>query len=114
MVAALIRTYCLSGRDDMAMSSLAAMLGPNADAQSLLALLYLKDTPQLPIDVKGIPLSVHVFNAALPRVMEIGGLTGAIFIFRIMRSKGIQTNAATIAKCFSVISSVRSTSKHIG
>ena len=96
VVAALIRTYCLSGRDDMAMSLLAAMLESDADARSLLALLHLKGTPQLPINVEGIDLTVHVLNAALPRVMEIRGLSGARFIIRIMRSKGIQSNAATI------------------
>ena len=96
MVAALIRTYCLSGRDDMAMGLLAAMLEPDADAQGVLALLRVKGMPQLPINVMGIPLTVHVLNAALPRVMEIRGLSGARFIIRIMRSKGIQSNAATI------------------
>lgn len=96
VVAALIRTYCLSGRDDMAMSLLAAMLKSDADAQSVLALLRVKCVPQLPVNVKGIGLTVHVFNAALPRVMEIRGLSGARFIIRIMRSNGIQSNAATI------------------
>jgi len=52
--------------------------------------------PQLPINVKGIGLTVHVLNAALPRLMEIRGLSGARSIIRIMRSKGIQSNAATI------------------
>lgn len=96
VVAALIRTYCLSGCDDMAMSLLAAMLESDADARSVLALLSLKSIPQLPINVKGIGLTVHVFNAVLPRVMEIRGLGGARFIIRIMRSNGIQSNAATI------------------
>ena len=96
VVAALIRTYCLSGRDDMAMNLLAATLESDADAQSVLALLRVKCIPQLPINVKGIGLTVHVFNAALPRVMQIRGLSGARFITRIMRSKGIQSNAATI------------------
>ncbi|KAF8560456.1 hypothetical protein OG21DRAFT_1430293 [Imleria badia] len=96
VVAALIRTYCLSGRDDMAMSLLAAMLDSDADARSVLALLHVKDMPQLPIDIKGIGLTVHVLNAALPRVMEVRGLSGARFIMRIMRSEGIQSNAATI------------------
>lgn len=96
VVAALIRTYCLSGRDDMAMSLLAAMVEPDADAQSVLALLHVKGVPKLPIDVKGIGLTIHVLNAVLPRVMEVRGLSGARFIIRIMRSKGIQSNAATI------------------
>lgn len=96
VVAALIRTYYLSGHDDMAMGLLAAMLESDADARSALALLRVKGIPQLPIDVKGINLSVHVFNAALPRVMQIRGLSGARSIARIMRSKGIQSNAATI------------------
>ncbi|KAG8219898.1 hypothetical protein J3R82DRAFT_892 [Butyriboletus roseoflavus] len=96
VVAALIRTYCLNGRDDMAMSLLAAMLKSDADAQSVLALLRVKCISQLPINVKGIGLTVHVFNAALPRVMEIRGLSGARFIIRIMQSNGIQSNAATI------------------
>lgn len=96
VVAALIHTYCLSGRDDMAMSLLAAMLELDADAQSVLALLHVKSVPQLPINVKGIGLTIHVFNAVLPRVMEIRGLSGARFMIRIMRSNGIQSNAATI------------------
>ncbi|KAH0838393.1 hypothetical protein J3R83DRAFT_6700 [Lanmaoa asiatica] len=96
VVAALIRTYSLSGRDDMAMSLLAAMLESDADAQSVLALLRAKSISQLPINVKGIGLTVHVFNAALPRVMEIRGLSGARFIIRIMQSNGIQSNAATV------------------
>ena len=96
VVAALIRTYCLSGRDDMAMSLLAAMLKSDTDAQSVLALLRVNGISQLPIDVKGIGLTVHVFNAVLPRVMEIRGLGGARIIIRIMQSNGIQSNAATI------------------
>ena len=96
VVAALIRTYCLNGRDDIAMSMLAAMLESDADARGLLALLRVKSEHQLPIDVKGIGLTVHVLNAALPRVMEIRGLSGARFVIRIMRSRGIQSNAATV------------------
>lgn len=96
VVAALIRTYCLSGHDDMAMSLLAAMLESDVDARSVLALLRVKCVPQLPINVKSIDLTVHVFNAALPRVMQIRGLSGARSIARIMQSKGIRSNAATI------------------
>ena len=96
VVAALIRTYCLSGCDDMAMGLLAAMFHSDTDARSLLALLRVQGIPQLPISVKGIGLTVHVLNAALPRIMEIRGLSGARFIIRIMRTKGIQSNAATI------------------
>ena len=96
VVATLIRTYCLSDRDDMAMGLLAAMFESDADAQSVLALLRVKTIPQLPINVKGIDLTVHVFNAALPRVMQIRGLSGARTIIRLMQSNGIQSNAATI------------------
>ncbi|KAG9314457.1 hypothetical protein JVU11DRAFT_5254 [Chiua virens] len=96
VVAALIRTYCLSGRDDMAMGMLAAASESDADSRSILAFLRLKVIPQLPLDVNGIGLTTHILNAALPRIMEIHGLGGARFIFRIMRSRGIQVNAATI------------------
>ncbi|KAF8446067.1 hypothetical protein L210DRAFT_38818 [Boletus edulis BED1] len=96
VVAALIRTYCLSGHDDMAMGLLAAMLDSDADARGVLALLHVKGIPQFPINVKGIDLTVHVLNAVLPRVMEIRGLGGASLILRIMRSNGIQSNAATV------------------
>lgn len=96
VVAALIRTHCLSGCDDMAMSLLAATFHSDADARSLLTLLRVQGIPQPPISVKGIGLTVHVLNAALPRIMEICGLSGARFIIRIMRTKGIQSNAATI------------------
>ncbi|KAF8844021.1 hypothetical protein BDN67DRAFT_49581 [Paxillus ammoniavirescens] len=96
IVAALIRTYCLSGHDDMAVSLLAAMLDSEADARSLIASLRVKWVPRTPINVKGINLTVHVFNAILGRVMEIRGLGGARFIFRVMRSKGIQPNETTI------------------
>ncbi|KAG6381292.1 hypothetical protein JVT61DRAFT_5698 [Boletus reticuloceps] len=96
VVAALIRTYCLSGHDDMAMGLLAAMLDSDADARGVLALLHVKGIPQFPINVKGIDLTVHVLNAVLPRVMEIRGLSGASLILRIMRSNSIQSNAATV------------------
>ncbi|KAF9240878.1 hypothetical protein BU15DRAFT_61203 [Melanogaster broomeanus] len=96
IVAALIRTYCLSGHDDMAVSLLAAILHSDADARRVTASLRVKWIPHIPINVKGIGLTVHVFNAILGRIMEIRGLGGARFIFRIMRSKGIRPSETTI------------------
>ncbi|KIJ68335.1 hypothetical protein HYDPIDRAFT_124718 [Hydnomerulius pinastri MD-312] len=95
IAAALIRAHCLCGRDDMAASLLGAMLHSDAAARDFAACLRVKWVPNLPINVKGIVLTVHVFNAILGRVMEIRGLSGARFIFRIMRHTGIQPNATT-------------------
>lgn len=99
IIAALIRAYSLNNRDDLAVSLFAAMLHPGgADGalHSLCRITGMKLASEQPIDVKHIPLTVHVFNAILGRIMELRGLTGARFIFRAMRSRNIQPSAATI------------------
>lgn len=96
MVAALIRAYTLNHRDDMAVSLLAAMLHSESAVRTLCGLMGVKLAPDLPIDVKGVSLTVHVFNAILRRIMEIRGPGGARFVFRMMRNRDIRPSEATI------------------
>ncbi|KAG6337326.1 hypothetical protein ID866_1751 [Astraeus odoratus] len=96
IIAALIRAYCLNHRDDLAMGLLAAMLYPDDAARMLHHLIGVKFVPEQTIDVKGIQLTVHVFNAILGRAVELRGLSGARFIFRTMHTRGIKPNAATV------------------
>ncbi|KAI6132738.1 hypothetical protein EV401DRAFT_2193390 [Pisolithus croceorrhizus] len=49
-----------------------------------------------PIDARDVPLAVHAFNAILGRAMELRGLSGARFIFRAMRARGITPSSTTI------------------
>ncbi|KAL4071029.1 hypothetical protein J3A83DRAFT_4373199 [Scleroderma citrinum] len=99
VVAALIRAYFLNNRDDLAASLFAAMLypcGADRTSQHLCGIMGMKLVSELPIDVNHIPLTVHIFNAMLKRIMELRGLTGAKFIFRTMRSRNIKPSATTI------------------
>ena len=96
IIAAVIRAYSLNHRDDLAIGLFATMLYPNGAVHSLCGITGLKSPSEQPIDVKLIPLTVHVFNAILRRIMELRGLTGARFIFHAMRSRNIKPNAATI------------------
>lgn len=96
IVASLIRASILNCRDDLAVSLLSSMLHSNVLARALCDLMGVKSVPQPPIDARDVPLAVHVFNAILRRAMELRGLSGARFIFRVMRARGIMPSPTTI------------------
>lgn len=96
VVASLIRAFILNCRDDLAVSLLTSILHSNDLARALCDLMGVKTVPQPPIDARDVPLAVHAFNAILGRAMELRGLSGARFIFRAMRARGITPSSTTI------------------
>lgn len=96
VVASLIRAFILNCRDDLAVSLLTSILHSTDLAPALCDLMGVKAVPEPPFDVRDIPLAVHAFNAILGRAMELRGLSGARFIFRVMRARGITPSLTTI------------------
>ncbi|KAI6005276.1 hypothetical protein F5J12DRAFT_906000 [Pisolithus orientalis] len=88
IVASLIRASILNCRDDLAVSLLSSMLHSNVLARALCDLMGVKSVPQPPIDARDVPLAVHPWSSVV--------LSGARFIFRVMRARGIMPSPTTI------------------
>ncbi|OAX44724.1 hypothetical protein K503DRAFT_1187 [Rhizopogon vinicolor AM-OR11-026] len=98
IIAAIIRGYLVAGHSREAISVVAVMLHVRspAAAEVFCSMMQVQPLTLLPVDVQGVPLTAHVFNALMSGLLVVMGLRAMRNILRTMRAVGIKPDGYTV------------------
>ncbi|KAG1801513.1 uncharacterized protein HD556DRAFT_883153 [Suillus plorans] len=98
ILAALIQGYLAAGHSREAISIVAILLNIRsaAAAEVFCGMMQVQPLTTLPVDVRGVPLTAHIFNALMSGLLDIVGLKAVRDILRTMRAVGISPDSHTV------------------
>jgi pentatricopeptide repeat protein len=98
ILAALIRGYLAAGRSREAISIVAVLLNARsaAVAEVFCSMMQVQPLITLPVDVQGVPLTAHIFNALMSGLLDVMGLKATRNILRTMHAVGISPDNHTV------------------
>lgn len=98
IIAALIRGYLVAGHSREAINVVAVMLDVRspATAEVFCSMMQVQPVTVLPIDVRGVPLTAHIFNALMSGLLGVMGLKAMRNLLRTMRAVGIKPDSYTV------------------
>ncbi|KAG1755172.1 uncharacterized protein EDB91DRAFT_1332904 [Suillus paluster] len=98
ILAALIRGYLAAGHSREAISIVAVLLNARSPAAAGVFCRWMQVQPLtvFPLDVHGVPLTAHIFNALMSGLLDVMGLRAMRDILRTMRAVGINPDSYTV------------------
>ncbi|KAH7911935.1 hypothetical protein BJ138DRAFT_1084578 [Hygrophoropsis aurantiaca] len=96
LVAALIRAYCFTGRQNIAINLVAHMCYSSTAAHFLMSSLCAPREHNLPLEVTGISLTAEHFNVLMDGILRLRGIPGARIVLRTMCVNGIRPDEGTV------------------
>lgn len=98
ILAALIRGYLAAGHSREAISVVAMLLNTRSTVAAgvFCSMMQVQPLTTLPVDVQGVPLTVHIFNALMSGLLDVMGLKAMRDILRTMRAVGISPDSHTV------------------
>ncbi|KAG1867946.1 hypothetical protein DFJ58DRAFT_723810 [Suillus subalutaceus] len=97
-LAALIGGYLAAGHSREAISIVAMLLNTRSAAAAgvFCSMMQVQPLTILPVDVQGVPLTVHIFNALMSGLLDVMGLKAMRDILRTMRAVGVSPDSHTV------------------
>ncbi|KAG1757458.1 hypothetical protein EDB19DRAFT_38754 [Suillus lakei] len=98
ILAALIRGYLAAGHSREAISVVAVLLSVRSPTTAgvFCSMMQVQPLTVLPVDVQGVPLTAHIFNALMSGLLDVMGLKAMRDILRTMRAVGISPDSHTV------------------
>lgn len=98
ILAALIQGYLVAGHSREAISVVAVLLNTRSTTAAgiFCNMMQVQPLTILPVDVQGVPLTVHIFNALMSGLLDVMGLKAMRDILRTMRAVGISPDSHTV------------------